>query len=87
MRKDGGKMREAAEALRLTAQHLNELGVCDTIIAEPAGGAHRDKDATIASVGTAITTLLDEMDGQSADDIRRDRRAKYLALGSKGLAA
>lgn len=85
--KDGGKMREAAEALRLTAQHLNELGVCDTIIAEPAGGAHRDKDATIASVGTAITTLLDEMDGQSADHIRRDRRAKYLALGSKGLAA
>jgi len=31
--------------------------------------------------------MLDEMDGQSADDIRRDRRAKYLALGSKGLAA
>lgn len=85
--KDGGKMREAAEALRLTAQNLNELGVCDHIIPEPAGGAHRDKDAAIASVGSAIQAMLSEMDGQSAVQIRNDRRTKYLALGSKGLAA
>ncbi|MFT5065507.1 MAG: acetyl-CoA carboxylase carboxyl transferase subunit alpha [Yoonia sp.] len=85
--KDGAKMREAAEALRLTAQNLIELGVCDHIIPEPAGGAHRDKDAAIASVGSAIQAMLSEMDGQSADEIRLARRAKYLALGSKGLAA
>lgn len=85
--KDGAKMREAAEALRLTAQNLNELGVCDVIIKEPAGGAHRDKDAAIASVGAAISTLLAEMDGKSKDEIRLERRNKYLALGSKGLAA
>ena len=85
--KDGGKMREAAEALRLTAQNLIELGVCDHIIPEPAGGAHRDKDAAIASVGSAIQAMLSEMDGQSAVQIRNDRRTKYLALGSKGLAA
>ena len=85
--KDGGKMREAAESLRLTAQNLIELGVCDHIIPEPAGGAHRDKDAAIASVGSAIQAMLSEMDGQSAVQIRNDRRTKYLALGSKGLAA
>ena len=85
--KDGGKMREAAEALRLTAQNLIELGVCDHIIPEPAGGAHRDKDAAIASVGSAIQAMLSEIDGQSAVQIRNDRRTKYLALGSKGLAA
>ena len=85
--KDGGKMREAAEALRLTAQNLNELGVCDMIIPEPAGGAHRDKNATIESVGKAIDATLKAMDKKSADQIRKERRSKYLALGSKGLAA
>ncbi len=85
--KDGGKMREAAEALRLTAQNLRELGVCDMIIQEPAGGAHRDKDAAIASVGKALCTVIKGMEAKSADDIRKARRAKYLALGSKGLAA
>tara|TARA_R110002110_G_scaffold291177_3_gene505188 strand:- start:682 stop:1644 length:963 start_codon:yes stop_codon:yes gene_type:complete len=85
--KDGGKMREAAEALRLTAQNLAELGVCDEIIPEPRGGAHRDKAAAITSVGAAITKLLVEMDGKKPDAIRKARRSKYLALGSKGLAA
>lgn len=85
--KDGGKMREAAEALRLTAQNLAELGVCDEIIPEPRGGAHRDKAATITSVGAAITKLLVDMQDSKPDAIRKARRSKYLALGSKGLAA
>ncbi len=85
--KDGGKMREAAEALRLTAQNLSELGVCDVVIPEPLGGAHRDKVASIKSVGTAITTILIEMESKKPDAIRKARRSKYLALGSKGLAA
>ena len=41
--KDAEKMREAAEALRLTAQDLEKLGVADQVIAEPVGGAHRDR--------------------------------------------
>ncbi|MEN8740829.1 MAG: acetyl-CoA carboxylase carboxyltransferase subunit alpha, partial [Phaeobacter gallaeciensis] len=45
--KDAEKMREAAEALRLTAQNLLELAVIDRIIAEPLGGAHRDASGTI----------------------------------------
>ena len=48
--KDAEKMREAAEALRLTAQDLHRLGVIDRIIAEPMGGAQRDRAATIKSV-------------------------------------
>ena len=85
--KDGGKMREAAEALRLTAQNLKELGVCDVVIPEPRGGAHRDKASAIKSVGDALTKLLVEMDSKKPDAIRKARRTKYLALGSKGLAA
>ncbi len=85
--KDREKMREAAEALRLTAQNLRELGVCDQIIKEPMGGAHRDPKSTIAAVGTAIQAMLAEIDGQKGRDIRDNRRKKFLGLGAKGLAA
>ncbi|MBE1285600.1 MAG: acetyl-CoA carboxylase carboxyltransferase subunit alpha [Rhodobacteraceae bacterium] len=85
--KDAEKMREAAEALRLTAQNLKELGVADTIIPEPKGGAHRDRPETIAAVGAAIETLLKELDGKDGDALVQDRRKKFLDMGSKGLAA
>ncbi len=85
--KDAEKMREAAEALRLTAKDLNELGVCDRIIPEPLGGAHRDRDATIKNVGAAIEAMLNELSSQSPEKVRADRRQKYLQLGAKGLAA
>ena len=85
--KDAEKMREAAEALRLTPKDLNEIGVCDQIIDEPLGGAHRDRDAAIAAVGKMLTSMLNELRDLSGDKLRNDRRGKYLALGSKGLAA
>jgi acetyl-CoA carboxylase carboxyl transferase subunit alpha len=85
--KDSEKMREAAEALRLTAQDLHGLGVCDRIIAEPLGGAHRDPDATISAVGNAIRAMLGELDGQDRAALISGRRAKFLGLGARGLAA
>ena len=85
--KDAEKMREAAEALRLTAQELYELGVCDRIIDEPVGGAHRHKAESIANVGEAIASLLSELEGQSPQGLNQSRREKYLGLGQKGLAA
>ncbi|MGR3640540.1 acetyl-CoA carboxylase carboxyltransferase subunit alpha [Alterinioella nitratireducens] len=85
--KDGAKMREAAEALRLTAQDLEKLGVVDHIIKEPLGGAQRDKTAAIAAVGEAVEKLLSKMDGQSGTDLIAARRKKYLDMGSRGLAA
>ncbi len=85
--KDAEKMREAAEALRLTAQDLFQLGVIDRIISEQVGGAHRHKSATIDAVGSAIKAMLSELDGKDAKELIDDRRKKFLALGSKGLAA
>ncbi|NDR57994.1 acetyl-CoA carboxylase carboxyltransferase subunit alpha [Aliiruegeria sabulilitoris] len=85
--KDAEKMREAAEALRLTAQDLLELGVTDRVVAEPVGGAHRDRQQAIASVGTAIAAMLGELDGLDRAALIADRRRKYLDLGNKGLAA
>ncbi|MCF6433094.1 acetyl-CoA carboxylase carboxyltransferase subunit alpha [Leisingera sp. MMG026] len=85
--KDAEKMREAAEALRLTAQDLQKLGVNDRIIPEPLGGAHRDTKAAMASVSGAIQDMLDELKGKTADELIKDRRQKFLDIGSKGLAA
>jgi acetyl-CoA carboxylase carboxyl transferase subunit alpha len=85
--KDAEKMREAAEALRLTAQDLHKLGVCDLVISEPLGGAQRDRDATIAAVGKAIGSMLAQMKGADRAKLVAGRRRKYLDMGSKGLAA
>lgn len=72
---------DAAAALRLTAQDLQELGVIDGIIPEPVGGAHRMKEETIASVATQIEKALTQMSGWKPDDIRKARRKKFLAMG------
>lgn len=85
--KDAEKMREAAEALRLTAQDLQKLGVIDRIITEPLGGAQRDRKATIEAVGKAIEAMLGDLSGKSSDWLIKDRRQKFLGMGSKGLAA
>ncbi|WP_424985858.1 acetyl-CoA carboxylase carboxyltransferase subunit alpha [Microbulbifer sp. S227A] len=85
--KNSEKMREAAEALRLTAPDLKKLGVIDRIIPEPKGGAHRDKGTAIGAVEKAIATMLDELDGKDRAALIADRRNKFLAMGSKGLAA
>lgn len=85
--KDAEKMREAAEALRLTAQDLLKLGVIDRIIKEPLGGAQRDPKATIDAVGKALEAMLKDLSGKKPETLIRDRRQKFLDMGSKGLAA
>ena len=84
--KNAEKMREAAEALRLTAQDLRKLGVCDRIIPEPVGGAQRDRGLTLQRVGQAIGEMLGELDAMTPDERRAARRRKYLEMGARGLA-
>ena len=85
--KDAEKMREAAEALRLTAPDLIKLGVADRIINEPMGGAHRDPSKAIAAVGKTIEAMLSALDGKDPKALIKDRRDKFLNIGTKGLAA
>jgi len=85
--KDAEKMREAAEALRLTAQDLLKLGVIDRIVKEPVGGAQRDRAATIEAVGKAIEAMLKDLAGKKPEALIRDRRQKFVEMGTKGLAA
>ena len=79
--KDSDKMREAAEALRLTAQDLQKLTVADQVIPEPVGGAHRGREETIKSVGDALETLLADLDGKEGDALVASRRKRFLDLG------
>ncbi|OSQ50615.1 acetyl-CoA carboxylase carboxyltransferase subunit alpha [Marivita geojedonensis] len=85
--KDAEKMREAAEALRLTAQDLLNLGVADQVISEPLGGAHRGREETIRSVGNALRGMLKDLSDQKPKKLIADRRRKFLDIGTKGLAA
>jgi acetyl-CoA carboxylase carboxyl transferase subunit alpha len=76
---------DAAEALKLTAQDLLKLGVIDQVVPEPLGGAHRDKEAAIAAAGDAIEAALTpllELDGGALKKLRRE---KFLAMGTRGL--
>ena len=77
--------KEAAEALKLTADDLLKLGIIDEIVVEPLGGAHRDRKATIGALGDAIDVALTELCRHDGARLRAERREKFLAMGSKGL--
>lgn len=85
--KDSEKMREAAEAMRLTAQDLLKLNVIDQIIPEPRGGAQRDPAKAIEAVGKAIEAQIAALEGKSPAKLIAGRRRKFLDMGRKGLAA
>ena len=80
------KAKEAAEALKVTADSGNDLGVIDRILKEPVGGAHRERDLIIDKVGDAVIEELDDLSQLSSDELRRDRRQKFLDMGRQGLA-
>ena len=75
------KAPEAAEAMKITAQDLKGLGVIDTIVPEPLGGAQRDPATAIAALGDAIEAAVIKLDGKTPAELRRSRREKFLAMG------
>ena len=85
--KDAEKMKEAAEALRLTAQDLLALGVVDREVPEPRGGAQRNKGEAVARVGAVLADLLADLEGKKPAELRKARRRKYLDMGTKALVA
>ena len=79
--RDGGHATDAANALKLTAQDLLQLGVIDEIISEPVGAAHRDGDAAIKAAGAAIRGCLAGLDGLDGPALHQQRRDKFLKMG------
>ena len=80
--RDAGRAKDAASAMRITAQDLKKLGIIDDIIPEPVGGAHRGRPETIAATGDAIARSLNSLGELAPDALRDQRRDKFLAIGS-----
>ena len=78
---DSSRAQDAATGMKITADDLMRFGIIDKIITEPVGGAHREPAATIAATGEAIADSLASMDNLPPEEIRRERREKYLAIG------
>jgi len=79
--RDPAKSKEAAAAMKLTAQDLLEHQIIDDIIDEPTGGAHRNPVAVMDRTGDTIEEALKGMEGHSPQDLRRRRQDKFLAMG------
>jgi acetyl-CoA carboxylase carboxyl transferase subunit alpha len=81
--RDPGRAQDAATTMKITAQDLLRLGVIDALIAEPAGGAHRDPQAAIAATGDAVVTALKDLGNMGPEQLRDHRADKFLAIGRK----
>ena len=79
------KARDAADALRLTAEDLRGLGVIDATVPEPVGGAHRDPESAIAAVGDEIERSLRALIDIPGGELRARRREKFMRMGRNGL--
>ena len=80
--KNSDKMREAADALKLTAQHLKEIGVVDRVVKEPLGGAHRDKKKSIEEVKKVLIEEIKAFKKIDRQKIKKLRSEKYINMGS-----
>jgi acetyl-CoA carboxylase carboxyl transferase subunit alpha len=79
--RDAGEARKAAAAFKPDAAHCLELGVIDAIVPEPAEGAHTDADEAARLLGDALAESLEQFDGQSGGDLRRQRRVRFRTIG------
>ncbi len=79
--RDSTRAQDAATNMKITAEDLSGFGVIDEIIKEPIGGAHRAKEIVIDRAGASIENALTKMAGQSPDDLKKQRREKFLRIG------
>jgi acetyl-CoA carboxylase carboxyl transferase subunit alpha len=79
--KDGSQAPRAAAELKITAPDLLRLGVVDSVVDEPAGGAHRDFDGAAARVGDAISAALTELSALTPGQLREQRYRRFRAIG------
>ena len=78
---DASQKERAAEALRVTARDLYQLGVIDEIVPEPPGGAHADPDVAASALGEALERQLRGLERSKPAELVRQRAAKYLKMG------
>jgi acetyl-CoA carboxylase carboxyl transferase subunit alpha len=81
--RDSGRAQDAATNMKITAQDLLRLGVIDSIVPEPPGGAHREPGAAVRAAGDAIAGALEELGNLGPADLRDHRASKFLEIGRK----
>jgi len=79
--RDVNQRRKAAAAFKPTARFSYELGVVDTVVAEPSGGAHKDHERAARLLGDAIAGALDSIEAEPVEQRRALRRAKFRRMG------
>jgi len=79
--RDREQKKKAAAAFKPDAAHCLELGVIDSIVPEPLGGAQEDPDEAAELLKAALSSALSELEGRPADELRRARRARFRTLG------
>ncbi|KQQ79814.1 acetyl-CoA carboxylase carboxyltransferase subunit alpha [Aureimonas sp. Leaf324] len=79
--RDSSRAKDVAQAMKITAQDLKGFGVIDEIVSEPTGGAHRSRERAIETAGARIEAALNELSALSGDELKRQRREKFLAIG------
>lgn len=79
--RDAARAKDAATNMKITAQDLTELGIIDGVITEPIGGAHREPETVINGVRDVIASSLSELSGKSRDELKQERREKFLSIG------
>ena len=79
--RDAAKAQDAATNMKITSADLLKLGVIDSVVPEPLGGAHRAADVAIAAAGEAIGRALARFDGMPGETVRAERRGKFLRIG------
>ncbi len=80
--KSADKASEAAEAMGITAERLKSLGLIDTVLQEPLGGAHRNPDAMTTTIKNAISDALSRLENVSMDEILEARYKRFTSIGS-----
>ncbi|MDR3375080.1 MAG: acetyl-CoA carboxylase carboxyltransferase subunit alpha [Ancalomicrobiaceae bacterium] len=79
--RDSARALDAATNMKITAQDLLRFKVIDQIVPEPLGGAHRSPEEVMASTGLAVEKALADLSSLTPEEIRRQRRDKFLAIG------
>ncbi len=79
--KDSSLAKQAAEAMKITAPHLKEMGIIDAIIPEVRGGAHRDSKAQATHIGDAIRTSLEKLGSMDGNELVDHRYDKFRQIG------
>ncbi|HEY7018240.1 MAG TPA: acetyl-CoA carboxylase carboxyltransferase subunit alpha [Gaiellaceae bacterium] len=79
--RDAGEARKAAAAFKPDAAHCLELGVIDAVVPEPVDGAHVAPDEAARLLGDALAESLELLEGQSGDELRRQRRVRFRTIG------